>query len=81
MADDFDEARQQLEKALDAVRACYRNGPVTGVLITVDNENASIEILTLNQSFSAVFRLLSHALNIVHDREVAGASSSNYNLH
>jgi hypothetical protein len=81
MAEEHDEAKQQLEKALAAVKECYREGPVTGVLITVDNDNAMIEILTLNQPFPAVFRVLMHAMSIVHDRDVAGSVTNNYNLH
>ena len=74
-------AQQLLDKAMTALRECYSEGPVTGVLITIDHERAALNIHTLNHDFTDVFRLLMSALNIVHEREISGRVINNYNLH
>lgn len=74
------DAEMAFNRALEAVRQCFVEGPTTGVLITFDNERAVINMQTLNHDFTKLFDLLMSTMQIVHERQVAGTISKTYNL-
>ena len=80
-ADDGDEAQIALDKAALALQACFAEGPLTGVLITIDADSSMLNIHTLNHAFPDLFGLLLYAMRIVHERELVGKATNSYNLH